>query len=133
MNISLELAELLAQNPELSAKVIDVPASTIVNNLIEGLNFAVTQSKDINGINKHIDVVLLHAFDRVDMLKMSQCLDHLIYTNISRLDKRTYKKLLASIPNEYSQYKRIKGNLMFELCRHMPYKDAKVYLGVHNE
>ena len=45
MNLSPELEALLAEMPELSIKRIELPAPIIINNLIDGLNFAATADK----------------------------------------------------------------------------------------
>ena len=131
-NLSPELDALLAEMPELSIKRIELPAPTIINNLIDGLNFAATADKSEAGIDKQMDVVILHTFDKLDMDKLSECFDYLAYINLSRLNRRAYRKLLESIPTKYSQYKRIKGNFMFELCRHMTYDKATELLGIKN-
>lgn len=130
MKLPQSLVELLVDNPDVALRPLIPNPAQILNSLIEALNFAVSIEKDPTKLNKMFDSYLLHAFENVDMEILKQCFDYLAFTNIERLNRKAFAKLLARVPQDMSCYKRIKGNMLFELCRHMPYVDAVKLLEV---
>lgn len=126
--VTPELQKLLDENPELKIKFIKPTASQIVSALIDGLNhsdlfIALALQED-----KHHEMVLNHAFHGLSIDTFNEVLEHLIYLDYTRLKRNSYAQLLARVPTDSIYYGRIKGSMMFELCRHIPYDEALVVL-----
>ena len=128
--VTPELQKHLGENPELKIKFIKPTVSQIVNALIDGLNHSNLFITLALREAKYHEMVLNHAFHGLSIDTFNEVLEHLIYLDYTRLKRNSYAQLLARVPTDSVYYGRIKGSMMFELCRHMSYEKAKVYLGI---
>lgn len=118
------LQQRLDEDPDLKIRFVKPTATQIVSALIEGLNYVDQYIAIALRIDKHHEVVLNHAFHDLSPEILNEVLDHLVYLDYSRLKQNTYAHLLARIPIDSHQYGRIKGSMMFELCKRLSYSDA---------
>lgn len=110
---------MLSNNPYTATQIINILIS--LSNMVDKSN-----SKRQN----LIDGYCINTFSVLTPDKYEECVEYLAYFDFSKLTNLSYAKLLTYIPKEHKHYNRIKGSMMFELCRHMSYEKAKVYLGI---
>lgn len=127
-----ELQQLMDEDPRIKITLIKPTAPQIIGALIDGLNTSSDFVTDVLTEDKHYEVVLNHAFWGLSEDVLNEVLDHLTYFNFTKLKTSAYSNLLLRIPNTSYHYGRIKGSMMFELCRHMTYAKALEKLGIKN-
>ena len=118
------LKQLLDEDPDLKIIFVKPTVPQIVGSMMDGLNYCVYFISMTQCIDKHNEMVLNHAFHGLSEETFNEVLDHLVYFDFSRLKQNAYANLLARIPTDSRQYGRIKGSMMFELCKHLSYTDA---------
>lgn len=127
-----ELQHPMDEDPRLKITLVKPTAPQIIGALVDGLNNPSAFVTDTLTESKHHEVVLNHTFWGLSEEVLNEVLDHLTYFNFAKLKTSAYSNLLLRIPNTSCHYGRIKGNMMFELCRHTSYDKALEKLGIKN-
>lgn len=114
------MTEVIMQLPS----TMEHSAPVLINTLVDHLNAAIRLDKSRQAIDKHMDTILVHTFNGLTNSKIEECIDYLSTIDFRKLTKCAYGKLLFYVPPNNKHYRRIRGSMLFELCRHISYTKA---------
>ena len=128
--ITPELQQLMDEDPDLIITLVKPTIPQIVGAVIVALNHAASFSKEPIKMQRQMEMTMLNWLKGLSEEDLFKQLDYLVTLSMEKLNKYAYPHLMKCIPKEYPFFNRIRGNIYFELCRHMTYTEAQEFMSV---